>query len=198
MKIETVKCESLQEDDRNARKHNHKNIKTIAASLEQFGQRKPIVVWQNTVIAGNGTLQAANLLGWDTIEITRVPSDWTVEQARAYALADNRSAELADWDQSVLDDLLTELDGAGWDRMDLGFNPVEPVVDPYSEWEGMPEYENENLNPAARVIIQFLTLEDAEAFFKMIDRPKASSMWWPQGDLEQMTFTKSHVYVNES
>jgi len=53
------------------------------------------VVYGDVVIAGNGTLAAAQSLGWTEVEVTRVPSDWSPEQARAYALADNRTALIA-------------------------------------------------------------------------------------------------------
>lgn len=111
MKIEKVKCESLRFDPNNARQHSDRNIETIQKSLTQFGQRKPIVVWKDTVIAGNGTLQAALALGWTDIEITRVPDDWTKDQITAYAVADNRTSDLASWDEEVLLDILADLDG---------------------------------------------------------------------------------------
>lgn len=102
MKIEAVQIDTLTLDPENARRHSQRNLDAIAASLEAFGQRRPLVVWDDVVIAGNGTLEAAKSLGWKKIEIARVPDDWTQEQARAYALADNRTAELAEWDGAAL------------------------------------------------------------------------------------------------
>lgn len=111
MKIEKVKCDSLKFDPANARQHSDRNLETIQKSLTQFGQRKPIVVWKDTVIAGNGTLRAALALGWTDIEITRVPDDWTKDQITAYAVADNRTSDLASWDEEVLLDILADLNG---------------------------------------------------------------------------------------
>lgn len=123
MKIETINITDVVTDPNNARRHNDKNLKAIIGSLTQFGQRKPIVVNKNnTVIAGNGTLEAAKQLGWPTIDIVRVPDTWTDDQIKAFALADNRSSELAQWDDSVLAQQLLELDDAGWDISELGFN----------------------------------------------------------------------------
>lgn len=121
MDIELVNIDDLDLDPRNARKHDAKNLKAIADSLEQFGQRKPIVVWGRTVVAGNGTMAAARTLGWKQIEIVRVPSDWSSDQVKAYALADNRSAELAAWDEQVLASQLLELQQAEFDIELLGF-----------------------------------------------------------------------------
>jgi len=130
MDIETVNIDELDLDPRNARKHDAKNLKAIADSLEQFGQRKPIVVWGKTVVAGNGTMVAARSLGWTEISVARVPDDWSADQVKAYALADNRSAELAVWDEQVLTEQLKELELAEWDVEALGFDAtVEPLQD---------------------------------------------------------------------
>ena len=117
----------LSLDPANARKHSEKNLKAIAASLEKFGQRKPIVVHKGVVIAGNGTLEAAKSLGWKEIAITEVPDDWDNETAKAYALADNRTAELAEWDESILAQTLLELKDKDWAISDLGFDEVAPT-----------------------------------------------------------------------
>jgi site-specific DNA-methyltransferase (adenine-specific) len=130
MKIELVSIDDLTLDPANARKHDDKNLKAIAESLKQFGQRKPIVVWGRTVVAGNGTLVAARSLGWTEITVARIPDDWSVDQVTAYALADNRSAELAVWDEQVLTEQLKQLELADWDVEALGFDAtVEPLQD---------------------------------------------------------------------
>jgi len=121
---ERVKIDSLQFDPRNARKHDDRNIKAIMDSLSKFGQQKAIVVGDGgVVIAGNGTLEAAKRLGWDTIDVRR--SALKSDEATAYAIADNRSAELAEWDDPVLGDILSELKESGWELDDLGFNDEE-------------------------------------------------------------------------
>jgi site-specific DNA-methyltransferase (adenine-specific) len=130
MKVKLVQIDELDLDPRNARKHDEKNLKAIADSLEQFGQRKPIVVWGRTVVAGNGTMAAARSLGWKEIEVAYVPDDWTADQVKAYALADNRSAELAVWDEQVLASQLLELQEAEFDIELLGFElPVDELQD---------------------------------------------------------------------
>lgn len=113
MKLEKVEIGSLTLDPNNARKHSKHNLDVIAASLKKFGQRKPIVVHNGTVIAGNGTLEAAKSLGWTEIEIALSPEDWDSTTAKAYALADNRSGELAEWDNEILLRSLLEINEAG-------------------------------------------------------------------------------------
>jgi len=130
VKIELVSIDDLTLDPANARKHDDKNLKAIAESLKQFGQRKPIVVWGRTVVAGNGTLVAARSLGWTEITVAKIPDDWSSDQVTAYALADNRSAELAVWDEQVLTEQLKQLELADWDVEALGFDAtVEPLQD---------------------------------------------------------------------
>jgi ParB-like chromosome segregation protein Spo0J len=116
-----VSISSLTLDPTNARKHSEGNIRAIASSLRRFGQRKPIVVQGSKVLAGNGTLEAAKSIGWTEISIVKVPDEWDDQTAKAYALADNRSAELAEWDEAVLAQQLIELGDQGWDIADIGF-----------------------------------------------------------------------------
>lgn len=141
MKIETVAVGSLAFDPANARKHDEANLKAIAGSLNLFGQRKPIVVTDaGVVVAGNGTLEAAKSLGWTEIDVVRVPSDWSADQVKAFALADNRSAELASWDEQVMAAQLLELDAAGFDIAEFGFEASDAPVDPESvEEDEIPE-----------------------------------------------------------
>lgn len=135
LRIESVNISSLVLDPTNARKHNPANLKAISGSLKLFGQRKPLVVTgANIVVAGNGTLEAAKALGWSEIAIVRTPIDWTHEQVKAYALADNRTAEMAEWDAEILKDQMLELDAVGWDISEFGFEPLEPPTE--SDWSG--------------------------------------------------------------
>ena len=121
MRIETVKLTDLHLDPGNARKHSERNLAAIKESLNRFGQRKPIVVQGQKVLAGNGTLEAAKQLDWQEIQVVYAPADWDEETAKAFALADNRTAELAEWDESELAKQLLQLEEADWDIQALGF-----------------------------------------------------------------------------
>lgn len=139
MKLETLKISELISDPNNARKHDEKNLEAIKGSLTQFGQRKPIVIQGQTVIAGNGTLTAAKSLGWTEIEVVRVPDDWSADQAKAFALADNRTAELASWDELVLAAQVIELKEAGFEVADFGFEAIEPEPEIETTQDEIPE-----------------------------------------------------------
>jgi len=120
-----VEIDSIQPDKRNARSHPERNINTIKRSLEQYGQRKPIVVRTSnrTVEAGNGMLEAAKVLGWGQIAAVFVDDDDLM--AAGFGLMDNQSALLADWDMPTLKDLLQELDTGAFDMELTGFDDGE-------------------------------------------------------------------------
>lgn len=119
-----VPIASLKADPRNARLHSEKNLDAIRASLGRFGQTKPVVLdADGAIIAGNGTLAAATALGWSELWVSR--TDLRGAEARAYALADNRSAELAEWDVDELNRTIDELESASIDLGDVGFTDDE-------------------------------------------------------------------------
>ena len=121
MHTETVSISSLRLDPANARKHDEKNLAAIKGSLKAFGQQKPIVISADgTVIAGNGTLEAARALGWT--DIAAVRSELDGSDRTAFALADNRTAELATWDDTVLGEALHSLRELDFDLSGIGFD----------------------------------------------------------------------------
>ena len=101
LRVELVPIDSLIPDPANTRSHAKRNLAAVKASLQRFGQRKPIVVGEDgTVQAGNATLEAAKALGWEKIAVVRSPLKGV--DAVAYGIADNRTAELASWDRDAL------------------------------------------------------------------------------------------------
>lgn len=107
--VEFVPIVSLAPRPRSARKHSRKQIGQIADSIRTFGWTNPILVDdRNVIIAGHGRLEAAKLLNLTEVPVVRL-SHLTPEQIRAYALADNRLAELAGWDKELLSLELGEL-----------------------------------------------------------------------------------------
>lgn len=103
------------------------NVDVIAESLAKSGQYRPIVVnkgsktgRENEVLAGNHTLAAAKKLGWDEIDVWLVDVDETA--AKRIVAADNRTADLGDYDNEALAALLSEiedLEGTGYTDADL-------------------------------------------------------------------------------
>lgn len=127
-----VAVDSLTPDPKNARKHDRRNLDAIKASLEKFGFRQPVIVQQQGMIvrAGNGRIIAARELGWSHVPALVV--DESEADAVAYAIADNRTAELAEWDWEHLSASLEELGLAGFDVNSVGFDEseVEALLQP--------------------------------------------------------------------
>lgn len=97
------------------------DIEAVAKSYKQFGQRKPIVATtDHVVIAGNHQLAAARQLGWDEIAVVITDDDELT--AKAFALADNRTAELGSYDDDLLADLLSEVSSVPELMDSTGFN----------------------------------------------------------------------------
>lgn len=149
MDLKNFRVDELSSDPVNARKHNQRNIDAIMASLRRFGQQKPIVVDLSGVVrAGNGMLDAARQLGWDTIEC--VVTSLKGSDAISYAIADNRTAELAEWDDDVL---AAQLNGLLADDsellVDAGFTEAElqQLMDRLQINEGEQDGETQEIDP---------------------------------------------------
>jgi hypothetical protein len=118
---------SLRPHKRNARTHSKRQIRQIADSVKAFGFNNPVLIdASGLIVAGHGRFEAAKLLG-----LTNVPAitleGMTEEQRRAYAIADNRLAELAGWDKQMLRIELGEL-SVEFPELDLtitGFEKTE-------------------------------------------------------------------------
>jgi ParB-like chromosome segregation protein Spo0J len=123
---------------------NDAAVPHVAASIKRFGWQQPIVARADgEVIAGNTRLKAAHHLG-----LVEVPVVWfsgTDLDAVAYQIADNRTGELATWDEAALSSMLTALreedalDGVGYSAEELqqvleaAAPPVEVIEDEVPE-----------------------------------------------------------------
>jgi len=104
-----VPIDTLNLDPGNARVHDERGIEALKASLLKFGQTVPVVVQKKGMVvrAGNARVVAARELGWTEIAANVMRMGDTL--AKAYAIADNRTAELAAWDDATLAGILEEL-----------------------------------------------------------------------------------------
>jgi hypothetical protein len=115
----------LKLDPENAREHDDRNLEAIKFSLVRFGQQKPIVCLRDgTVYAGNGLMTAAKSLGWKRVAAVMLETN-DRNEAKAFALADNRSAELSRWDHEQLGVLLAQLGEVNIPVVDLGWTEQE-------------------------------------------------------------------------
>ena len=102
------------------------DIASIAESLEVNGQYSPIVIWNDTIIAGTHTWKACKSLGWKEVAVTRY--EGTEDEALRILITDNRTSDLAMYDNEALLGLLKdlpELSGTGWSKAELADLEIE-------------------------------------------------------------------------
>ena len=108
MEVIDKQIEELTPYAKNPRK-NDQAVNAVAASIKEFGFKVPIVIDSaGVIVAGHTRLKAALLLGLETVPCV-VADDLTEEQIKAFRLADNKTAELAEWDLALLDEEIAEL-----------------------------------------------------------------------------------------
>ena len=104
---------------------NDDAVAQVAKSIVTFGWRQPIVVdGDDTIIVGHTRLKAALHLGISEVPV-HVARDLTPDQVRAYRLADNKLAELAEWNMDLLPIELGQLQEADFDLGLIGFDQDE-------------------------------------------------------------------------
>lgn len=143
MQVVEKKITEIKPYEKNPRK-NDNAVDAVANSIREFGFKNPIVIdGNNVIICGHTRYKAAQKLGLDTVPCV-VASDLTDEQIKAYRLADNKVAELAEWDIDLLDE---ELDGIfDIDMSDFGFDLSEEE----EETEVIEDEVPEEVEPVAK------------------------------------------------
>ena len=139
---------SLKSDHKNARKRTDRSAQLIKESLEKYGAARSIVIdEENRILAGNGTIEGAKAAGIKNIRIIETTGDEIIAVKRTglsedekvgLALADNRTADLSEWDAEMLHQLSEEHDLSPWfEQEDLDellnvttLDPVEGNTDP--------------------------------------------------------------------
>lgn len=110
-------------------RQNDDAVFAVANSISNFGFKVPVVVDKdNVIVCGHTRYKAAQKLGLKTIPCI-IADDLTPEQIKAFRLADNKTAELADWDMSKLEEELQVL-ANDFDMEDFGFKELEALDEP--------------------------------------------------------------------
>jgi hypothetical protein len=152
MAIEPMPVASLRPHTGNARTHSKKQIRQIADSIRRFGFTNPVLIGENgEIIAGHGRVEAAKLLGLDSVPTVRL-AHLNVAQRRAYVLADNKLALNSGWDRELLAIELQGLIDIDFDVELTGFSPAEIDLVLDEAREGSPnsptDVEDEIASPA--------------------------------------------------
>jgi hypothetical protein len=157
------------------------DVRAVMASYMEFGQRKPIVArrednGRGTILAGNTQFQAARELGWDQIAVTWVDDD--EKTAVSFALADNRTHDLGEYDDKLLAAAIEQLDddpilrdASGYDLGDL-----QEIIDRIEEDEEAPRTESGDIpspgmghgNSVIQYNLQFTDESQQQNWFRFI------------------------------
>lgn len=159
MKIEYINIADLKPYENNPR-HNDDAVDAVAASIQEFGFKVPIVCDKNNVVVtGHTRLKAAKKLGMREVPCIHA-DDLTDDQVKAFRVADNKVSELATWD---MDKLSVELDSIDLDMsafgVDIGeFKTDESQIEDDDGWYGD---ERERTNDAYNLgLIDYDSLTD--------------------------------------
>jgi len=124
MQVELRNIESIRPYEQNPRL-NDAAVEAVARSLREFGFRQPIVVdAEGVIIVGHTRYKAALKLGLKQVPV-HVATDLTPAQVKAYRLADNQTATLAEWNYDLLPLELKDLQGLNFDLSLLGFSDTD-------------------------------------------------------------------------
>ena len=179
IKIVIVKIEELKPAEYNPREWNPKAIKGLTDSMKKFGLVDPIIVngakeRKNIVIGGHFRLKIAKDLGYKKVPVVYVNID-DIEKEKELNLRLN--ANTGEWDYELLklfpENLLNDLN--------LNFNFQE--TDLKKEFEGMTDYEHEDLESFKRLIVHFDNVNDYNDFAKLVGQKltdKTRQIWYPE------------------
>lgn len=139
MKIEVRSIDDIKPYENNPR-NNDDAVDAVANSIKEFGWQQPIVVdIGGVIIAGHTRYKAAQKLGLKTVPVV-VAKDLSEEQVKAYRLADNKSGEIATWDDELLEDELVGIDDI--DMADFGFDDSDKEINDEADVDSLDLSDN--------------------------------------------------------
>lgn len=142
MNVIDVKISDLKPYENNPRK-NDEAVPYVMNSIRNFGFKVPVIIDKdNVVVAGHTRIKAAKKLGMKSVPCI-IADDLTEEQIRAFRLADNKTAEFAEWDEEKLSEELKQI--LDLDMEDFGFKELEEELggaedDKYTKNINLPQY----------------------------------------------------------
>lgn len=139
MEVKSMSIDDIKPYENNPR-NNDDAVDAVANSINKFGWQQPIVVdIGGVIIAGHTRYKAAQKLGLKTVPVV-VAKDLSEEQVKAYRLADNKSGELATWDDELLEDELVGIDDI--DMADFGFDDSDKEINDEADVDSLDLSDN--------------------------------------------------------
>lgn len=202
---------------RNPRQSSKRTAENLAATKERFAQPYPILIDLNgDMVDGHQRIDAwAHKWGKDlVVDVSRANREFSEEERQEFVLLFHQGAfgqwdydALANFDPAQLATFGFDQDALDQTRREMafliemlgeGFTEGEGENDPYEEWEGMPEFENEdNLGAVKTIKVHFATQEDVERFSSIIGQQVTEGtkyIWFPKQEKESL---KAYQVINE-
>lgn len=155
LSIKYIPVSDIKPYENNPRK-NDSAVPYVAESIKQFGFKNPVILSKdNVIIAGHTRLKAANELGIEEVPCIYA-EDLTDEQIKAFRLADNKVAEIAEWDFGKLEEELADID---IDMSEFGFETIKEIEKEIDEVE---------YNEKISVVIDCENDEEAEKIYNTL------------------------------
>lgn len=161
MEIVNKKIGELKPYKNNPR-FNDEAVEYVRNSIKEFGFKVPIVIDKNNeIVAGHTRYKASIELGLDEVPCI-VADDLTEEQIKAFRLADNKVSEKANWDFSMLDQELNDID---IDMSEFGFENIE------IDWDNVEELADDNYEEPQHKMLECPKCHhiDRDIHFKKVD-----------------------------
>jgi hypothetical protein len=198
IQLDTIKKEywnidELSEWDKNPRSITEKDFERLKLQLMSLGEYKPMLVnsgknWgiRGTVLGGNMRLKAYRAIGWNKVWVS-VVDPRNEAGALKYALSDNDRAGFYDSDSVA--NMMPNYPDFDWNVYSIDLSHPMTVNDilnklefnPNTEWEGMPEF-NQQEQARNHLVILYETEEDLQKLAKLLGQeitPKTKSVWYP-------------------
>ena len=187
-----IEADMLQLNPRNPNRHPDNQIKLLAKIIEKQGWRVPVIVSKRSdfIVSGHCRVQAALKLKDKLVPVVYQEFESEAEEW-AHMIADNRIAELADMDNSALKDLLSEMDTGALDMELTGYDGTVlenlmtqfHVDDPTAEWNGMPEFNQQDKTAFKSIVTHFKDQEAVNQFAETVGQnitPQTRMIWYPE------------------
>ena len=189
MKITLIEINSLNPAEYNPRQITNKQYLDLKSSMEKFGCVDPIIIninpeRLNVVVGGHQRLRILRELGAEKVPTVSV--NLSEEDERELNVRLNKSG--GDWDMEILANEFDIVDLKDWGFKDTDFGFNIDKINPQDEWEGMPEFKQEDKTPQKQIIVSFKNEKDMQLFSELIGQKltnKTKSIWYPKVEIEK-------------
>lgn len=194
---EVVPLSALKVHPKNYRTHPEAQLDHIIASIKEHGLYRNIVVARDgTILAGHGVVAALKKMGMAKVPVVKLSLAPNDPRALKLLAGDNEIGRLAEVDDKMLAELLSGLKGLDADALlGTGFGDLDLArltatlgepIDVSAEWDGMPEFDQQDKGAYRQILVSFKSDADAEDFAKLLGQSitkDTRALWHPKADI---------------